>query len=188
MDEIQKKSSTISPLFPCRWKIVDTPGALCYRDSVPIMPKLFARPAQDHYRILLVDDNDHGLVARKVVLAELGYQVRTARNGEEALERFSEESFHLVVTDYKMPNMNGAELIRRIRREKPGMPIVLLSGQVETLGLDETSTGADVVIAKSATEVGHLTRALRSLLRQSATRKPPATQRRPAARAKRAAT
>ena len=153
------------------------------------MPKFSALLAQDHYRILLVDDNDHGLVARKSVLAELGYQVRTARNGEEALERFSEESFHLVVTDYRMPKMNGAELIRRLRRDRPGVPIVLLSGHVATLGLDEASTGADVVIAKSATEMGNLTRALRRLLRQSAARRPPASQGRPgAARAKRAAT
>ena len=52
-------------------------------------------------RILLVDDNPHGTVARKQLLEEQGYQVVTAETGESALKVFSEEPCDLVGTDYR---------------------------------------------------------------------------------------
>jgi CheY-like chemotaxis protein len=124
--------------------------------------------------ILLVDDNRQGLIARKSLLQELGCIISTATNGDEALELFATKKFDLVVTDYKMPRMNGVELIKRIRGVEAGARIILLSGFVEPLGLTEETTGADVVIAKSAGEVGHLTRSVKRLLSQPA-RKPAAS-------------
>src|SRR5579862_273527 len=119
-------------------------------------------------RILLVDDNANGLKARKMVLEELGYGIVTASNGYDALERFSPQKFDLVVTDYKMPKMDGLELIVHLRKLTPELPIILVSGFVEALGLNEASTGADVVIQKSANEVSHLTRAVARMLRKPA--------------------
>jgi CheY-like chemotaxis protein len=122
--------------------------------------------------ILLVDDNRQGLIARKSVLQELGYHISTATSGDEALELFSKQNFEVVVTDFKMPRMDGVELIRRIRSAQAGARIILLSGFVEPLGLTEQSTGADVVIVKSAGEVGQLTRSVKRLLSQPPARKP----------------
>ena len=79
-------------------------------------------------RILLVDDNANGLKARRTVLEELGYAIVTASNGYDALERFAPEKFDLVVTDYKMPRMDGLELIVHLRKLAPELPIVLISG------------------------------------------------------------
>lgn len=115
-------------------------------------------------RILLVDDNHLGLVARKVVLEELGYTVTAVCSSLDALERFCSETFELVVTDYRMPHLNGIELIERIRSKKPGMPIVLISGLAETLGLNQQNTGADIIVQKNAHEVTTLTRAVVRLL------------------------
>lgn len=118
-------------------------------------------------RILLVDDNANGLAARRSVLEELGYSIVTCTSGTDALEQFmSRDPFDLVVTDYKMPRMDGLELIGRLRKHTPGLPIVLISGYVDTLGLNEASTGADVVIQKSANEVSHLIRSVNRLLRR----------------------
>lgn len=118
-------------------------------------------------RILLVDDNANGLAARKSVLEELGYLIVTSTSGSDALEQFTaREPFDLVVTDYKMPRMDGLELIGRLRKHTPGLPIVLISGYVDTLGMNEASTGADVVIQKSANEVSHLIRSVNRLLRR----------------------
>jgi CheY-like chemotaxis protein len=125
--------------------------------------------------ILLVDDNRQGLIARKSLLQELGYHITTAVNGEEAWELFSTQNFDVVVTDYKMPRMDGVELIKRIRQEHAGTRIILLSGFVEPLGLTEQSTGADVVIVKSAGEVGQLTRSVKRLVNQPPARKPAAS-------------
>ena len=130
-----------------------------------------------HARILLVDDNANGLAARRSVLEELGHRIMTATSGGDALEQFSAHKFDMVVTDYKMPRMDGLELICRLRAQVPNLPIVLISGYADTLGMSETSTGADVVIQKSSHEVSHLVRAVNRMLRQkAATRKPAGTQ------------
>jgi len=135
-------------------------------------------------QILLVDDNKLGLSARQSVLDELGYAVTTACNSEDALERFSEGSFDLVVTDYKMPKMHGIELIANLRKLSPDTPLILISGFVDALGLTEASTGADAVIQKSSNEVTHLVRAVNKILRPTSVRKPVGSQR-PAPRVKR---
>jgi CheY-like chemotaxis protein len=120
--------------------------------------------------ILLVDDNKLGLSARRCVLEELGHHIATASNGAEALEQFEfqfeKEPFDLVVTDYKMPRMGGVELIVGLRKVSPNVPVILISGFVDALGLSEENTGADVVIQKSANEVTHLVRSVARLLRK----------------------
>ncbi len=125
--------------------------------------------------ILLVDDNKLGLSARRSVLEELGHRIATASNGVDALEQFGTRRFDLVVTDYKMPRMDGLELIVGLREIAPDLPVILISGFVDSLGLNEESTGADVVIQKSANEVSHLVRAVARLLRKKPVRKPAAS-------------
>jgi len=93
-------------------------------------------------RILLVDDNANGLKARKMVLEELGYGIVTAANGTTAGALRAAE-FDLVVTDYKMPRMDGLELIVNLRKIEPELLIILISGFVDSLGLDEENTRAD---------------------------------------------
>jgi CheY-like chemotaxis protein len=134
------------------------------------MPVRNSPPSNSKARILLVDDNAHGLSARKTVLEELGHRISTASTGADALDQFSNQKFDIVVTDYKMPRMDGLELISRLRKIAPDLPIVLISGYVDALGMSENTTGADVVIQKSANEVSHLVRSVSRILR----RKPPA--------------
>jgi len=122
--------------------------------------------------ILLVDDNKLGLSARKCVLEELGHIIATAANGVDALEQFATRKFDLVVTDYKMPRMDGLELIAGLRKASPGLPVILISGFVDSLGLSEENTGADVVIQKSANEVSHLVRSVARLLKRKPVKKP----------------
>jgi CheY-like chemotaxis protein len=128
-------------------------------------------------RILLVDDNSLGMAARRSVLEELGHRVVTSSSAAEALELCGKHSFDVVVTDYKMPKMNGIELIGRLRKQHPAVAVILISGFTDTLGFDETSTGADIVLQKSANEVSQLIRAVNRLLRkQHSPKKPAASQ------------
>lgn len=129
-------------------------------------------PLHSGAKVLLVDDNPHGLIARRTVLEELGYGVCTCTSGAEALELLAKQRVDVVITDFRMPNMDGVELIRRIRQWRADMPIILLSGFVEPLGLTEQSTGADVVLSKSAGEIGFLVRSVRRLLSRQPPRKP----------------
>jgi len=126
--------------------------------------------------ILLVDDNHDGLLVRKSLLEELGYRVQLAGNGEEGLELYKASKYDVVVTDYRMPRMDGVELIGCIRNRNPNARIILLSGFVEPLGLTEENTGADAVIAKSANEPAHLVRWVKRLINRSTNRKPPVRQ------------
>jgi CheY-like chemotaxis protein len=81
-----------------------------------------------------------------------------------------------MVTDFRMPRMNGIELISRVRPLQPELPIVLLSGVAGALGLDEKSTGADAVITKGAHEIANLLRSVSRLLARKTPRKPPGSQ------------
>lgn len=126
-------------------------------------------------KILLVDDNPDGLLVRRLLLEELGYSVQMAVNGEEGLKLFETGPFDVVVTDFRMPRMDGKELIERIRLLDPNARIILLSGFVEPLGLTEQNTGADAVIAKSSHEAAHLLRLVKRLVNRGS-RKPPASE------------
>ena len=126
--------------------------------------------------ILLVDGSQHGSVARRRLLEDQGHKITFAPNPEEALEAFARDRFDLVVTDFKMPVMNGIELIDKVRKIRPDVGTVLLHGYAEGMGLDERSSGADAVVSKGANEVGHLLRAVNRLVNR-AHRKPAASQR-----------
>ena len=126
--------------------------------------------------ILLVDDSRDGLLVRKSLLEEQGYRVQLASNGEEGLKHYQSNNYDVVVTDYRMPHMNGVELIGRIRTYNASARIILLSGFVEPLGLTEANTGADAVIGKTSNEPVVLLRWVKRLLNRAASRKPPASQ------------
>ncbi|MGO9966506.1 MAG: response regulator [Bryobacteraceae bacterium] len=134
-----------------------------------------ASPSQSP-NILLIDDNRDGLIVRKLLLEEQGYHVVTASDGAEAFELYQPALFDVVVTDYRMPRLNGIELIGRIRERDPQARIVLLSGVVEPLGLTEENTGADAVIAKTSNEPAHLVRWVKRLLNRTPLRKPARSQ------------
>jgi CheY-like chemotaxis protein len=125
-------------------------------------------------RVLLLDDNSLGLSARRSVLEELGHKVSTCSVPHDALELCAKQRFDVVVTDYKMPKMNGIEFISRLRKLHPVISVILISGFTDTLGLNEANTGADVVIQKSSHEVSHLIRSVARLLKkqQQPARKP----------------
>ena len=152
------------------------------------MPISSSSSAPVKARILLVDDNTLGLSARKSVLEELGHRVTAVTSPREAITCLESHKFDLVITDFRMPEMTGSELIGWIRERTIECPTILISGFVDTLGLTVANTGADIVIQKSAHEINHLLRAVKSLLkrRPNAARKPPGSDLPPKARTKKA--
>jgi len=127
-------------------------------------------------RVLIVDDNKMGLLARRSVLEELGYMVVTSAAPQEALELCSKQHFDVAITDYKMPKMDGVDLIAKLRKVDPLTAVILISGFTDAMGLNEQNTGADVVLQKSANEVNALIRAVNRLLRKPAPKKKPGSQ------------
>jgi DNA-binding NtrC family response regulator len=78
--------------------------------------------------ILIIDDDEAILDSCYQALAKDGYTVKTAKNGTEGLQIFSEDFFHLVFCDLKMPGMNGMEVVRKIREKSPETPVVVITG------------------------------------------------------------
>jgi CheY-like chemotaxis protein len=122
--------------------------------------------------ILLVDDHKMGLAARRALLEEVGHAVVTAGNGLAALDAVEKQSFDLVVTDWRMPKMDGLELIRQLRAREFAAPIILISGFADFVGAEEKS-GADVVLHKTSHEVPQLLAAVKRLLQRKPARKMP---------------
>lgn len=81
--------------------------------------------------VLCIDDDETGLALRKLMLEAEGYEVFTATSGDEGLALLRSLQAHMVILDYKMPGMNGAEVAQLIRSERTDLPIVLLSGYVD---------------------------------------------------------
>jgi len=78
--------------------------------------------------ILLVDDEEDIRDVLSLSLADIGYTVHTAENGEEALRLFHTLEPTIVMTDIKMPGMDGIELLQRIKRENPETEVVMITG------------------------------------------------------------
>jgi CheY-like chemotaxis protein len=80
-------------------------------------------------KVLVVDDDPVvGKSFHRVLSKDKGYIVITAQNAAEALERLREQEYDLVVTDIKMPGMNGVELAERVRANQPWTPVVIVTG------------------------------------------------------------
>jgi len=83
-----------------------------------------------------VDDHAPGLKIRKIFLESFGYSVAIANSGAAALNSIEKRSFDVVVLDYRMPEMNGLELARKIRERFPGLRLVVLSGYSAELPIE----------------------------------------------------
>jgi len=79
-------------------------------------------------KLLLVDDEEGIRTFLGLSLADLGYEVITAENGEQALAAFAEHEPPIVLTDIKMPVMDGIELLKRIKKVSPETEVIMISG------------------------------------------------------------
>jgi DNA-binding response OmpR family regulator len=99
-------------------------------------------------RILLVDDEQSVQTLLSYPLRKDGYHVTAALDGREALDRFAEERFDLVVLDLMLPKLDGVEVCRRLRRRSQ-VPIIMLTAKgSETDKVTGLEVGADDYITK----------------------------------------
>ena len=119
--------------------------------------------------ILLVDDEKALRDSLKAVLQGEGYEVRTARDGDEALVKIAEKRPDLVLLDVMMTRMNGYKCCEKIRETDKLLPVIFLTAkdgetdQVRGIGL-----GADDFVSKDASDAVLLARISRALARSSA--------------------
>ena len=100
------------------------------KTSTPQAPASHLTPPK--YRLLLVDDEIGIVKALARVFRQENYEVVTAASGDEALQRLAEGDFQLVISDFMMPGMNGAQFLREVKARWPETIRIMLTGQANT--------------------------------------------------------
>jgi DNA-binding response OmpR family regulator/nitrogen-specific signal transduction histidine kinase len=106
-----------------------------------------AMRAANGEKLLLVDDDSDVREIVRTVLSELGYTVREASGGQEALVTLSDFNPDLLIVDFAMPNMNGAEVVTTARSRNPQLKILFLSGYADSAVL-ESAVGEALLLRK----------------------------------------
>lgn len=132
--------------FPMTSRIPDDESPLAAR-RFPQAPLASIHRCQSRTRILHADDDRCILRASQILLGRAGYDVDTVADGEEAWGALQSVPYHLLITDHQMPQLTGAELIRRVRASPHPLPIVLASSSV----LESEREGCDAVLRKPFT-------------------------------------
>jgi two-component system, OmpR family, KDP operon response regulator KdpE len=128
--------------------------------------------AETKGNILVVDDEPQITRVLKTTLSSQGYGVRTASDGEDALRQLKTWSPDLIITDLRMPNVDGLELCRRVRTESR-LPIIVLSVKGEEgIKVQALDAGADDYILKPFSTNELLARVRAALRRASAPAEP----------------
>ena len=106
------------------------------------------RHQQKH--VLLVDDCEDVLFIHASLLKKLGYCVTAVTDGQQALNTFMDnrELFSIIISDYQMPKMDGVELIKSIRLYDKAIPILIISGRIESFLAEDVSDTAVQVASK----------------------------------------
>jgi CheY-like chemotaxis protein len=96
-------------------------------DGTALWPDRILFMSRPKAKILCVDDHWHGLIGRKMLLEENGYEVLAATDGAEGLQLLLSQNVDAVVLDYQMPGMNGDIVAAKMKRINSRVPIMLLS-------------------------------------------------------------
>jgi len=98
--------------------------------------------------ILIVDDEEDILNVLKLILTKEGYQVDTALDGKQALQLFRKNSYDIVLTDLRMPEMDGIELLERIKEIRPETEVLIMTAyaSVESAVLAMKKGAADYIV------------------------------------------
>lgn len=124
------------------------------------------------YQILIADNDERFLVRLAAQLVDDGYDVRTARDGFEALAVMREAVPDLLVSDLKMPNMSGFELLSIVRRRFPAISVIVCSSEFVAAGNPQLL--CDRYMEKAGNVTSKLKEAVGELLSQSPLRSQPA--------------
>ena len=119
---------------------------------------------EDGVSILLVVDDEEGMRETLTdILEEFGFDVDSARDGREAVDRVSERDYDLLLMDIKMPEMDGVEALTKIKSFSPQIPIIMMTAYADSSAVEEArEQGAEAVVYKPL-DMGSLLAMIREL-------------------------
>ncbi|MDR3440061.1 ATP-binding protein [Telmatospirillum sp.] len=132
-------------------------------DSLPSDPVPTPQMSPRHH-ILLVDDEPQAIDAMSDYLCEFGYRVSRAYSGNAAFRLFESDPADIVVTDIRMPDGDGEELVRRLRQRSPVLPIVVVTGHMGATEHIEDDVSNALTILKKPISLATMTKTIEHLL------------------------
>ena len=109
--------------------------------------------AIDDTRILIMEDDLNIAKGLAMVLGDENYSVKVANDGQSALDAFKAEDFDLLIADIRLPDMNGMDVIKQVRRHTPETKIIVITGFVSTsVAVDAMNTGVTDFLPKPFSE------------------------------------
>jgi len=126
-------------------------------------------PPTSRVHVILAEDEVFAAMAIEDGLIRAGFRVTVACNGMEAFEADAKDQADVLLTDLRMPVMDGMTLIRRLRDSRPELPVVVVTGTPPENGLSEledSNPGPTVMLIKP-TSVGELIKAIESVTQQA---------------------
>ncbi|MGE5563027.1 MAG: PAS domain S-box protein [Bacillota bacterium] len=115
------------------------------RESATDADQANAEPERVAASVLVIDDDPDVRAFIAAALEEQGFRVRQAADGKDGLKQLEREAADLVIVDFIMPEMSGAEVARRIRARLPEQPILFVSGYSETDAVKRTAPDAPLL-------------------------------------------
>lgn len=116
------------------------------------------------FNLLVIDDEEDLRSILSFVLANAGYNVFEATNGQEGLEVAEKNKIHAIISDIRMPKLDGVELLKKIREKNPKVPVIFLVTGFADISADEAiKLGADGFLSKPY-DINMLTQDIESCL------------------------
>jgi DNA-binding NtrC family response regulator len=105
--------------------------------------------------ILVVDDEPDMRIALTYALSHCGYSVESASSGLEALEKFEADKFSLIITDLKMPGMSGIEILGKVKKRSPKIPVIMITayGTINNAVEAMQQGASDYILKPFSTEI-----------------------------------
>lgn len=109
-------------------------------------------------KVLVIDDESEILEIMSEYLTEEGWEVETAENGAQGWMLFSEDpdSFDAIVSDMRMPKVDGLALLKMLRQKRFEHPVIFITGQVDNMMLTEAETLTVLAILKKPFDLSYL--------------------------------
>lgn len=115
--------------------------------------------------VMLVDDEEQAIEAMGDYLSELGYRITKATSGNSALALFEDDPCDILVTDIRMPDGDGEQLIKALRKYDPNLPVVVVTGHIGTTEtLEEEAEGRNFAMLKKPISLAEMVETLETLL------------------------
>lgn len=130
---------------------------LCFGVGYPSMND------QRRARILIVDDEPAILTSYSTILERLGYEVAQAETADQAYGLLNESDFDLLICDLSLQGSSGLDVIGEALRRNPSLPVILMTGYIDTV-LPEDLSDARITVVPKPANVPEVIRSIRELL------------------------